>query len=189
MIALGGESVPAYTPLAARSDLREKNRMFVRLTRANRSKAGRLLVLVYLVCVLAPSISFAFSDRSRAAPYPADEKHGLGVVRVHELSKNPAQHAQKDGHKYEHSVIHAHFGEPDSKDKDIRYVEDETPAPARGSDKASGTQCCGMVSLSALPSTAIGIVKPTAPTSICASENYQNVVDNVPPRLYRPPIA
>lgn len=162
--------------------------MFVRLTRADRSTARWLLVLVYLVCVLAPSISFASSDRSRAAPYLTDEKHGLGVVPVHEHSKGRVQQAQKDGHTLEHSITHAYFGESDSKDQDSVYVADETPAPANGRDEASEAQCCGMVSLSALPSTAI-IVKPTAPTSICASENYQSVVDNASPRLYRPPIA
>jgi hypothetical protein len=162
--------------------------MFVRLTNAKRLKAGWLLALVYMLCVLAPGISFAFSDGSLAAPCLTDENHGLGIVRVHELSEASAQHAQKGGHVHKHSATHAHFGQSDGQ-KDITYVADETPAPANGPHKTSGAQCCGMVCLSALPATITDIVKPAAPTSICAPENYRNVVDDAPPRLYRPPIA
>jgi hypothetical protein len=123
--------------------------MFVRLTRAMRLKAGWLLALVYLLCVLAPGPSIV---------------HGLGEGKT--------QHAS-DGHSY----------------RDIAYLADETPDPANGQHDAPGAQCCGMVCLSALPTIIVDIVKPTAPTSICASENYRSVVDNAPPRLYRPPIA
>lgn len=158
--------------------------MLVRLTKANRSKAGRLLILVYLICFLAPSISVAFSDRLWTAPYLAGEKQGLGVVHVHEHSNDTTQHSRK----HNHSIIYAVFEESGGQDRNSVYVADETPAPASGPDTASGAQCCGMLCLSALPSSAIDIVKPIAPTSICATEKYRGVVDNAPLRLYRPPI-
>ena len=164
------------------------NRMFMRLTKANRSKAGRLLVLVYLVCFLALSISAAFPDRSWAAPFLAGEKQGLGVVHVHEHSSDPTQHARNHTRKHNHSIIYAVFEESGGQDRNSIYVADETTAPASGPDNASGAQCCGMMCLSALPSSAIDIVKPIAPTSICATEKYRGVVDNAPLRLYRPPI-
>lgn len=164
------------------------NRMFVRLAKANRSKAGRLLVLVYLVCLLAPSISVAFAETLWAAPYLAGETHGLGVVHVHELSSDPTQHARNHSRKHNHSIIYAIFGKSGDKDRDSIYVADETPAPTSGPDKASGAQCCGMMCLSALPSSAIDIVRPIAPTSICVTEKYRGVIDNAPLRLYRPPI-
>ncbi|WP_108521030.1 hypothetical protein [Bradyrhizobium algeriense] len=152
--------------------------MFVRLTRAKRLKAGWLLALVYMLCVLAPGISFAFSDGLRATA------HGLGVVHVHELSEASAQHAHQGGHVHEHSASHAHDGH-----KDVAYVADEAPAPSSGPHQTSGAQCCGVVCLSGLPATIVDIVKPSAPTSICASENYRSAVDNAPPRHYRPPIS
>lgn len=162
--------------------------MFVRLTRADRPKAGWLLALVYLLCLIAPSISFAFSDGSRAEQCLTGEKHGLGVGRVHEPSRGPAKHAPNDGHTHKHSITQEHFGVSDGH-KDTVYVADETPAPTNGPDKSPGTQCCEVACLSALPATAIDIVKPTAPTSICASENYRNAADSALPRVYRPPIA
>lgn len=126
--------------------------MFARLTGAKRLKAGWLLALVYLLCVLAP---------------------GLGVACIHAVSEGPAQHAS-DCNNY----------------KDITYLADETPAPAKGTHKNSGTHCCyGIASLSALPAPMTEIVKPSPSTFVCASENYRNAVDNTPPRLYRPPIA
>lgn len=163
--------------------------MFVRLTRPKRFRAGWLLALVYLLCVLAPGISFAFADGSRAAPCLTDENHGLGIVHVHEYSAGASQHVvHKDGHVHDHSGTLAHFGQSDSSDSAIS-VTDETPAPANGHHKASGTPCCGMVCLSALPATVVDIVKPFAPTSVCDSENYRNVADSAPPRHYRPPIS
>ena len=160
--------------------------MFVRLTKTNRSKAGRLLVLAYLVCVLVPSISVAFSGRLWASPYLADEMHHLGVVHVHELSKDLTQHARNHGQKHDHSIAYAISWKTGGNNR--VYVSDETPASTSELDKATGAQCCGMMCLSALPSSAIDIVKPIAPTSICATEKYPGVVDNAPPRLYRPPI-
>ncbi len=162
--------------------------MLVRLTRPKRLKAGCLFALVYLLCVLAPGISFAFADGSRAAPCLTDENHGLGVVHMHAHSEGTSQHVHKDGHVHEHPGGEAHFGESNRLDSAISAT-DETPAPANDHHKVSGAQCCGMVCLSALPATAIDIVKPSAPTSFCGSENYRNVADNTPPRHYRPPIS
>ena len=42
--------------------------MLRRLSRKKRSEAGRLLALVYLFCVLAPTLSFAVGEGGRAAP-------------------------------------------------------------------------------------------------------------------------
>jgi len=131
--------------------------MLMRLTRAKRLKAGWLFALVYMLCVLAPGISFAFSDGLRAAACLTDENHGLGVV--HELSEASAQHAHKGDYVHEHSTGHAHDSH-----KDIAYAADEAPAPANGPHKTSGAQCCGAVCLSALPATIVDIVKPSAPT-------------------------
>jgi hypothetical protein len=162
--------------------------MFVRLSRAKRLRAGCLLALVYMLCVLAPGISFAFSVGSRAAPCLTDENHGLGIMHVHEASV-PVQHVHKDGRAHEHSSINAHLVQSDGNNNDVKSVAGGTTAPANDPHKASGTPCCGMVCLSALPTTVVDIVKPSAPMSVCDSENYRNVADNAPPRHYRPPIS
>ena len=58
--------------------------MLSRLTGTRRTTAGRLLALVYLFCVLAPAMSFAFADGARAAPCLTEDKLGMGIVHVHE---------------------------------------------------------------------------------------------------------
>lgn len=165
-----------------------KSWMFVRLSKAKRLRAGWFAALVYLLCVLAPGISFAFSDGSRAAPCLTEENHGLGIVHVHEHSEGASQHVHRDGHVHEHPGGEAHFNKSKNFDSAIS-VADETPAPASDHHKVSGAQCCGMVCLSALPTTVMDIVKPLMPTSVCASENYRDVADRAPPRHYRPPIS
>jgi hypothetical protein len=147
--------------------------MFVRLTNAKRLKAGWLLALVGMLCLFAPGVSFAFSDGSRSAPFVTNETQELGIVHVHDLSER-APHAPKGARLCEHSATHAHLN---------KFV----PAPAN--DQTSRAHCCCMMCSSALPATTIDIVRPSAPTCVCASENYRKVIDNTPPRLYRPPIA
>jgi hypothetical protein len=140
-----------------------------------------------MLCVLAPGISFAFGDGSRVAPCLTDEIHVLGFFHVHDHGESPA-HVHKDGHMHEHLSIHAHSGQSD-RPIDVVSAAAESTIPANESQKNSEAQCCGMVSVSALPATIGDIVKPSSPTSVRDSETYRNIVDNVPPRLYRPPIS
>lgn len=156
----------------------------MRLTKAKRCRAGWLLALVYVLCVLAPGLSFAFSDGLRAAACLTDEHRGLGVVHVHGLSEASTHHVHRGGHAGEHSSSHVYDGQ-----KDMAYVADEAPGPSNGPLKTMGAQCCGAVCLSALPATILEVIKPSAPTSFCASDNYRSVADNAPPRHYRPPIS
>jgi hypothetical protein len=139
-----------------------------------------------MLCVLAPGVSLAFADGSRAAPCLTDENHGLGIVHLHEYSSS--QHVHKDGHVHEYLGGKAHVDKSNSPDSAIS-VTNETSDPATDNHKVSGGQCCGMVCVSALPTTVIDIIKPSTPTSVCDSENYRNVVDDAAPRHYRPPIS
>ncbi len=162
--------------------------MFVRLTRAKRLRAGWLLALVYLLCVLAPGVSFAMSDGSRVAPCLTDESHELGIIHVHQSGDSASQHVHGDGHVREHPGGHSHFSKLDNSHGPV-LIADETPAPANDHHKSSGTQCCGMVCISALPATFVEISEPSPPKSHSASEIYRHLADNAPPRHYRPPIS
>ena len=161
--------------------------MFVRLTGAKRLRAGWFLALVYMLCVLAPGLSFAFGDGSRMAPCLTDETHVLGMFHVHDHGGSPV-HVHADGHVHEHSSIHAHSGKSD-RPIDVASSAAEPTIPAKNPHKHSEAQCCGMISVSALPATICDIIKPSLPMSVRDSEPYRNVVDHVPPRLYRPPIS
>ena len=155
--------------------------MVLRLTKARRWKAGWLLSLVYLLCVLAPTISFALPGSQAVAPCLTDASHVPGMVHVH----SETQHVHKDGH--DHCAAHSHA----KSDGDHRWMSmalNAKPLPEKAPHSSAG-QCCGLTCVTALPATLVDIVKPSAPTSVCDSENYRNAAGNAPPRHYRPPIS
>lgn len=156
-------------------------RMLRRLTRTGRLTAARVLALAYLLCVLAPALSFAFAGAARATPCLTEEEHGRGIVHVHEHVAAASQHVHADGHSDHHSAV-------------AEAAEDAAAAaqptlPAGDHHKSAGGQCCGMVCVSALPATLTDVVRPDAPRSNCVSATYRAIADNTPPQHYRPPIA
>jgi hypothetical protein len=159
--------------------------MFVRLTRAERWKAGWLLAFAYLLCVLAPTISYALPGAHAIAPCLTDDNHVPGMVYVH--NEMPMQHVHKDGHVHDHSDAHAH-AKSDGDQRSTSIALNGKPVPEKAPHSSNG-QCCGLMCVTALPAALIDIVKPSTPTAICDVESYRKVTDNAPPRLYRPPIS
>lgn len=157
--------------------------MLVRLGRAKRLRAGWLVTLIYLLCVLAPTISLAVPGSHAVASCLPDADRGPGVVHVH--NDMPAQHVHKGGDVHDRSgASQAHFGE----DRSVSMALNGKSVPEKAPHSSLG-QCCGMACVSALPATIIDIVKPSAPTALCKVDGYAKVTDNAPPRLYRPPIS
>lgn len=161
--------------------------MLARLTRSKRLRAGRLLTILYLFCVLAPGVSLAFAENRRAAHCFTDGDHRLDTVHVPHCSNDVMLDVREAG------AVHANSPEPIrlsklSDDDEGKTIVDAS-APASHSHEASGPQCCGVLCLSALPVAVFGIVEPPVPSFVCNSENYRNVADNAPSRLYRPPIS
>jgi len=157
----------------------------VRLTRARRWKAGWLLAFVYLLCVLAPTISYALPGAHAIAPCLIDDNHVPGMVHVHnEIS---TQHVHKDSHGHDHSGAHSH-AKSDGDQRSTSIALNGKRAPEKAPHSSNG-QCCGLMCVTALPATLIDIVKPSAPTALCEVEGYRKVTNNAPPRLYRPPIS
>ena len=158
--------------------------MFVRLTTARRWRAGWMLAFVYLLCVLAPTISFALPGSQAVAPCLTDASHGRGVVRVH--NDVSVQHVHKDGHMHDHLGAYSHTNSSD--DRSISTALNGKSSPEKAPHSSDG-QCCGLTCVTALPATLIDIVKPSAPTALCKVEGCRKVTDNAPPRHYRPPIS
>lgn len=155
--------------------------MLVRLTRVKRLRAGWLVALAYLLCVLAPTISYALPGVHAPAPCLTDENHIPGMVHVH----SEPQHVHDNGQIHDHAAAQAHFGDVDHS---MSVASDSKSAPEKAPHK-SGGECCGLMCVTAIPAKVVDIVKPAAPTAVCDVEGYQNVADNAPPRLYRPPIT
>lgn len=159
--------------------------MFRRLTRAKRLRAGWLVALVYLLCVLAPTISFALPGSHAVAPCLMDAGHAPGMAHVH--ADAPVQHFHNDGHMHDHSGGHSHAN-ADSDHRSMSAALNAKSAPEKAPHSSDG-QCCGLMCITALPATLVDIVKPSAPMALCEVEGYRKVTDNAPPRLYRPPIS
>jgi hypothetical protein len=159
--------------------------MFVRLTTARRGRAGWLLAFVYLLCVLAPTISFALPGSQAVAPCLIDANHAPGLVHVH--TDVPTRHVHIDSQGHDHSGGHSHAISDDAH-RSISMALNAKSVPEKAPHSSAG-QCCGLTCVTALPATLIDIVKPSAPTALCEVGGYRKVTDNAPPRLYRPPIS
>jgi hypothetical protein len=159
--------------------------MIIGLSRTRRLRAGWFVALSYLLCVLAPTISYALPGEHAVAHCLTDENHVPGMIHVH--SEMPAQHVHKDGQVHDHSGKHLHANS-DGDHRLMSMAQDGKSVPERAPHSSDG-QCCGLMCITALPATLIDIVKPSAPTALCEIEGYRKVTDNAPPRLYRPPIS
>jgi ABC-type Zn2+ transport system substrate-binding protein/surface adhesin len=137
--------------------------MFVRLTRSKRAKAGWLVALLYLLCVLAPGAALALGDAASCLPM---------TVRA-TAEKHDHAHAL---HAADHTDAHAGHG-----------TAGETRHQHH--DKTSPGPCCAMLCVSAIASDLPGIARPVQPKSIQVSDNFQRLPGKAPPLLYRPPIA
>ena len=159
--------------------------MFVRLTRARRWKAGWLLAFAYLLCVLAPTISFALPGSHAVSPCLSDASHVPGMVHLH--NEAPTQHVHSAGSMHDHSGTHSN-ARSDSDHPWMSIALNSKSVPEKA-PHSSGGECCGLMCVTALPASLVDIVNPSAPTALCEVEGYRKVTDNAPPRLYRPPIS
>jgi hypothetical protein len=157
--------------------------MFVRLTRAGRLRAGLLVALVYMLCLLAPTLSFALPGSHAVSPCLTDANHVPGMMHVH--AETPPAHFHPGGHVHDDAMAHSHASDG------IASIKASAPAeqtPSKGSHSSDG-QCCGLICLSALPATLVEIVTPSMPMVSQVAEGYIEVADEAPSRHYRPPIA
>jgi len=95
--------------------------MFRFLTRTMRRRAGLILALSYLACVIAPPLALAFADGTKAA-HCLTHEHRQAVATVH-------THADGSAH---------HHGPPAS-----------APQEVDRDDKSAPVQCCGLFCVTA----------------------------------------
>lgn len=157
--------------------------MLVRLTKARRLWAVRFAVLVYALCILAPTLSFALPGSHAVSPCLTDANHTPGMMHVH--AEAPAAHLHANGTMHDHAAAHSHTGAS----HDAAAIKAMSPEQSPAKGHKSGAECCGLMCLTALPATLVEIATPCVPTSAPAIETYREVADNGPSLLYRPPIA
>ena len=146
--------------------------------------AGWCIALAYLLCVLAPTLSFALSDSSISAPCIIED-HSPGMPG--HVQDHPAHEGHDAGTKHDHAMHgHSHNG---SVAETGAVVKADAALPIKAPNKTDEPRCCGLITMSAIPAADIILVKPTAMASLCTPEDYRAVSDNTPPGLYRPPIS
>ena len=159
--------------------------MLVRLRKTKRLRAGWFVALIYLLCVLAPSLSFALPGSHAIAPCLAIDNPIPGVVLVH--NQGPAEHVHAGEHVHGQSVAHSHASS-DGVDRSMSIALNAKQLPKKA-PHSSGGQCCGLTCVTALPATLIDIAKPSPPAAVGEDTSCQKAADNPPAGLYRPPIS
>ena len=157
--------------------------MLVWLTGAERLRAGRLVALVYMLCVLAPSLSFALPGSHAVSPCLTDANHVPGMMHVHV----EATHIHADGHMHDHATAHSHASPSDGVTAIKAFVA-PGQTPSKDSHTSDG-QCCGLTCLSAIPAALLEMATPSEPTASQVAEGCREVADNAPSRHYRPPLS
>jgi hypothetical protein len=150
--------------------------LLTRLTKTKRLKAGKLLALLYVLCVLAPSLGFAFSAGSRAASRLVEDEHRKDVALVHYEADRAVAYVLAG-----HSAPFQEASDDGSGERSANVVDE----PDRR--KSSHGQCCGMLCVSALTAEVAELTKPPTLTSRCELAIYRQIADNAPAALYRPP--
>ena len=148
--------------------------MFVRLTRPVRAKAGWFVALLYLFCVIAPSVALALGD---AASCLITELPTTAATHVHDGAQ--PMHAASAAHQ--HGEGHQHHADTGGATHDH--------AKHQHDGKTSHGPCCAMLCVSAIVADPPAVAMPSPPISLCVSANFQRLPGKAPPLLYRPPIA
>jgi hypothetical protein len=133
-------------------------------TKAFRIKAAIALAALYALCILAPSVAFAFSDNPGVAHCLTE-----GHVGVHAHGGKTHVHADGTAH---------------------RHHDDGTSQKPSGDDgKGPPANCCGLFSVVAIPGEPGLALALSSPASALVPAAREALSGRGPDRLYRPPIS
>ena len=161
--------------------------MLVRLTRNRRTKAGWFVALIYLLCIMAPTLSYALPGERTVVPCMSMESAMPSSMHMHGQDVQPI-HAYIGDHIHDHSA-HA-MAMADDVDQSLMaaaIASDETPS--KKGAHSTGGQCCAQMCVSAMPASLVDFARPAIPTLVRIAVIYRAVADNAPAVHYRPPIS
>ena len=144
----------------------------LRLSRLQRLRAGCAVALIYLLCVMTPSLAMALPGSAIPDCLLLD-----GAAAVHVHMHDTLAMLQPDKHDAGHIHLMADNNKP--------VTPDTAPQPAHSS---SGSSCCELMCLTALPATAVDIAPPAQMASRGTDQASRAMTGRAPPRRYRPPI-
>lgn len=148
-----------------------------------RRRAGWFIALTYLLCVMAPTLSFALPASHAIAYCLTDEDHVPSILHEHHEGM---MHVHNNGYAHHHSAVQTDA--VSSADHDVKPVALKDDGRAKAPHSADG-KCCGLMCVTALPATLVNVAKPLVPKAVREAESYRRLTDNAPPQRYRPPIS
>jgi len=119
--------------------------MIIGLTRMRRVRAGWFVALIYLLCVLAPTLSFALPGSRAVTPCLTEAARVPGTVHMH--SDAPIQHVRTDGHGHDHAHVQSHASSSDV-GRSVSMTLTGKPVPEKAPHSSDG-QCCGLTCVTA----------------------------------------
>jgi hypothetical protein len=159
--------------------------VLARLSRSVRCRAGRTVALIYLLCVLAPSFAFAFGAGGLSEHCLFDD----GPVAALPYHLDVAS-SETRAHSFNHLHAHDHGGASHHHDASMHKADESSRAvPHSGHHAPIDLQCCGMLSIPAMPAAVTEVVTPSTPQAFLVPEAGRHLVENPPALLYRPPIS
>jgi hypothetical protein len=147
---------------------------------------GRLVALIYLVCILAPGSALAFGD-ARLNEHCLFGDLPIAAVAHHEGSAGHTAHSATGHHDHggqSAGVTHHH-------EHDDRMAASTNQMPSDSTSHQHQTmdpQCCGMLCVAALPASISDVVTPCPAHTVSLPDVGGHLADNLPLRHYRPPI-
>ncbi|CAN5190697.1 hypothetical protein BH11PSE4_BH11PSE4_08920 [soil metagenome] len=150
-------------------------------------KAGWLVALVYMLCVLAPAMSYALPGEHSVAHCLTTDGMS-GSVHVHDEAAQP-MHAHFDGGTNDHAVATSMLVADADKMASMSGHMDRDDMPAKKGPHTTSGQCCALMCVSALPASAFEVWVPSAPKVVHITTTYRATTDNAPAVHYRPPIS
>jgi hypothetical protein len=150
-------------------------------------RAGWVVALVYLLCIMAPTLSYALPGEHAVAPCITVEGVMSGSMHMHDEAVQP-MHAHLDGQMHDHSPVHA-IATSDDDQSSMSAAMDGDEAPSKKGPHTTSGQCCALMCVSAMPAPLFDIAMPSMPTVVRIVTSYRAVADNAPAVHYRPPIA
>lgn len=138
--------------------------------KAFRIKAAIVLAALYALCILAPSVAFAFSNNPTIA-HCLTEDH----VGIHDHGGKVHVHADGTTHPHhDEGVTHRHH--------------DGAPQP-QSSDKGQAANCCGLFSIVGVTGEPILILGTSSAASKLLPVPPEALSGRGPERINRPPIV
>lgn len=149
-------------------------------------KAGWLVALVYLLCIMAPALSYALPG-DHAVPCMSMGGLMSGAMPMHDAAVQQ-MHAHPGGQMHDHLPTQA-MAMSDDEPSAMPSSIDTDEAPAHKGAHSTSGQCCAQMCVSAMPASLVDIAMPPMPTVVRIVTTYRAVANNAPAVHYRPPIA